>query len=234
MSGPVSLDSLDLAALLCSRVCHDLISPVGAIVNGLEVLEDDNDESTRNFALDLIKKSARQASARLQFCRLAFGAAGSAGAQVDLGDAETVARGFLEDDKTKLAWNLPRLLLPKNRVKLLLNLLLLAGQTIPRGGTMTVDPIGSGETMGFKLQAAGLNARIPQAVPGLLSGESSGHPVDAHAIQPFFAGMLARACGLNIAMAMNGEGVVLTADSAGAGSSAAPAEAADRAASLIR
>jgi len=234
MSGPVSLDSLDLAALLCSRVCHDLISPVGAIVNGLEVLEDDNDESTRNFALDLIKKSARQASARLQFCRLAFGAAGSAGAQVDLGDAETVARGFLEDDKTKLAWNLPRLLLPKNRVKLLLNLLLLAGQTIPRGGTMTVDPIGSGETMGFKLQAAGLNARIPQAVPGLLSGESSGHPVDAHAIQPFFAGMLARACGLNIAMAMNGEGVVLTADSAGAGSSAATAEAADRAPSLIR
>ncbi|MFL6803529.1 MAG: histidine phosphotransferase, partial [Xanthobacteraceae bacterium] len=87
MAGPVSLDSLDLAALLCSRVCHDLISPVGAIVNGLEVLEDDNDESTKNFALDLIKKSARQASARLQFCRLAFGAAGSAGAQIDLGDA---------------------------------------------------------------------------------------------------------------------------------------------------
>src|SRR4029453_2087734 len=76
MSGPIVLESLDLAALLCSRVCHDLISPVGAIVNGLEVLEDDNDESTRTFALDLIKKSARQASARLQFCRLAFGAAG--------------------------------------------------------------------------------------------------------------------------------------------------------------
>src|SRR5262245_32975159 len=147
MSGPAVPDSLDLAALLCSRVCHDLISPVGAIVNGLEVLEDDNDESTKTFALDLIKKSARQASARLQFC-----AAGSAGAQIDLGDAESVARGFLEDDKTKLAWNLPRLLLPKNRVKLLLNLLLLGGQTIPRGGTMTVDPLGEAETMGFKVR----------------------------------------------------------------------------------
>src|SRR3954464_15658257 len=114
MSGPSpagSPDMLELAALLCSRVCHDLISPVGAIVNGLEVLEDDNDESTKNFALDLIKKSARQASARLQFCRLAFGAAGSAGAQIDLGDAESVGRGFLEDDKTKISWNLPRLLL---------------------------------------------------------------------------------------------------------------------------
>src|SRR4051794_30380712 len=101
MSGPIVLESLDLAALLCSRVCHDLISPVGAIVNGLEVLEDDNDESTKTFALDLIKKSARQASARLQFCRLAFGAAGSAGAQIDLGDAESVGRGVPPGDKTK-------------------------------------------------------------------------------------------------------------------------------------
>jgi histidine phosphotransferase ChpT len=212
MSGPVSLDSLDLAALLCSRVCHDLISPVGAIVNGLEVLEDDNDESTKNFALDLIKKSARQASARLQFCRLAFGAAGSAGAQIDLGDAESVARGFLEDDKTKIAWNLTRVLLPKNRVKLLLNLLLLAGQTIPRGGTMTIDPIGEGDSMGFKVTTSGLNARIPQAVPGLLSGEGTEHGVDAHAIQPLFAGMLARACGLNVALSANGDGILLTAD----------------------
>jgi histidine phosphotransferase ChpT len=214
MSGPVVLESLDLAALLCSRVCHDLISPVGAIVNGLEVLEDENDESTKTFALELIKKSARTASARLQFCRLAFGAAGSAGAQIDLGDAEAVARGFLEDDKTKLTWNLTRVLLGKNRIKLLLNLLILAGQTIPRGGTLMVDPIGEGDSMGFKVTSSGLNSRIPQAVPGLLSGEPSGHAVDAHAIQPFYAGMLARACGLEVALAAVADGVVITANPA--------------------
>ena len=107
MSG-TAIDALDLAALLCSRVCHDLISPVGAIVNGLEVLEEEKDEATKTFALDLIKKSAGTASAKLQFCRIAFGAAGSAGAQIDLGDAESIARGFLEDEKTKLDWNLPR------------------------------------------------------------------------------------------------------------------------------
>src|SRR5262249_60434072 len=101
-----SLEMLDLAALLCSRVCHDLISPVGALVNGLEVLEDDNDQEMKTFALDLIKKSARQASARLQFCRLAFGAAGSAGAAIDLGNAEEGGRGLLEDDKGKPAGNL--------------------------------------------------------------------------------------------------------------------------------
>src|SRR5882757_11006241 len=117
MSGQVTLDALDLAALLCSRVCHDLISPTGAIVNGLEVLEEkDSDEETKTFALDLIKKSAKTASARLQFCRLAFGAAGSSAAQIDLGDAEGMARGSF-DDKTKVTWRLPRVLLPKNRVK---------------------------------------------------------------------------------------------------------------------
>ena len=113
---PVTLEALDLAALLCSRVCHDLISPVGAVVNGVEVMEDDADEQTKAFAIELIKKSATTASARLQFCRIAFGAAGSAGASIDLGDAEGVARGMLEDEKTKLTWSLPRVLLPKNRV----------------------------------------------------------------------------------------------------------------------
>ena len=85
-----------------------------------------------------------------------------------------MARGFIEDDKTKLTWNLPRVLLPKNRVKLLLNMLMIARQTIPRGGMLTVDPIGEGETMGFRITAAGLNARIPQAIAGLLAGESDG------------------------------------------------------------
>jgi histidine phosphotransferase ChpT len=210
MSGS-PIEALDLAALLCSRVCHDLISPVGAIVNGLEVLEEAKDEETKTFALDLIKKSAGNASAKLQFCRIAFGAAGSAGAQLDLGDAQTIARGFLEDDKTKLAWNLPRLLLAKNRVKLLLNMLLIAGQAIPRGGQLTVDPIGSGDSMGFKVSATGSNAKFLPAVPGLLTGDTGPDALDAHRIQPFYAGLLAKACGINAGIAMEGDAVVVTA-----------------------
>jgi histidine phosphotransferase ChpT len=209
MSAP-PLPALDLAALLCSRVCHDLISPVGAVVNGLEVLDEAKDEANKTFALDLIKKSAGTASAKLQFCRIAFGAGGSAGAQIDLGDAEKIARGFLEDDKTKIAWNLPRALLPKNRVKLLLNMLLIAQQTIPRGGQLTVDAIGSGESMGFKVSAAGANAKVPPAVASLLAGEA-GDGLDAHRIQPFYAGLLARDCGVKAAMAMEGEAVVVSA-----------------------
>jgi histidine phosphotransferase ChpT len=203
-------DALELAALLCSRVCHDLISPVGAIVNGLEVLDDNPKPEDRDFALDLIRKSAKTASARLQFCRLAFGAAGSAGAQIDLGDAQNMARGHIEDGKITITWNLPRLLLPKNRVKLLLNMLIIAQQTIPRGGTLTIDPIGDGETMSFRVTSAGLNARLPQNIADLLSVSSTAS-VDAHAVQPYYTRLLAQACGLTVTLAPDGEKVIVTA-----------------------
>ena len=209
-SAPVAPDALDLAALLCSRVCHDLISPVGAIVNGLEVLDDAKNADDRDFALNLIRKSARSASAKLQFCRLAFGAAGSAGAQIDPGDAEKMTRGFLEDEKTKVAWNLPRTLQPKNRVKLLLNMLIIAQQTIPRGGTLTVDAQGQGEAAGFSIRAAGLNARLPQNIADQLGGAHQG-AIDAHAVQPYYTRLLAQASGLRATLAMDGDAVMVSA-----------------------
>jgi histidine phosphotransferase ChpT len=208
-SSASAADALDLAALLCSRVCHDLISPVGAIVNGLEVLDDNPKPEDRDFALDLIRKSAKTASARLQFCRLAFGAAGSAGAQIDLGDAQNMAKGHIEDGKVTLNWNLPRLLLPKNRVKLLLNMLVIAQQTIPRGGTLTIDPVGEGETMSFRVTAAGLNARMPQPIVDILA--SSGVATDAHAVQPYYTRLLAQACGLTVKLEPEGDTVIVSA-----------------------
>jgi histidine phosphotransferase ChpT len=211
VSGPIAIGALDLAALLCSRVCHDLISPVGAIVNGIEVMDENKDEETKTFALDLIKKSAYQASAKLQFCRLAFGAAGSAGAQIDLGDAEKAARGLLEDNKTTLVWNPPHQLLAKNLVKLLLNMLMIGAGAIPRGGTLTVDPAPGGEgAAGFVVTASGLNARLSPATTELLSG-SPAEAVDAHGIQPLYAGILARDCGLALSAASEDATVVLTA-----------------------
>ena len=206
VTGPIAISALDLAALLCSRVCHDLISPVGAIINGLEVLEEDKNEETKTFALDLIKKSARQASAKLQFCRLAFGAAGSAGAQIELGDAERAARDLIEDGKTTIVWNLPRGLVEKNRAKLLLNMMLVGAGAIPRGGTLTVDPAGAG----YRVTAAGLNARLTPATAELLAA-SPAQTVDAHAIQPVYTGMLAQDCRLTVAVTPAAEAVVVEA-----------------------
>lgn len=208
---PLAVSALDLGALLCSRVCHDVISPVGAIVNGLEVLEDENAADMRDVALDLIAKSARQASARLQFTRLAFGAAGSVGARLDLGDAEQVARPVIEDQRTALEWSLPRELVPKNRVKLLLNLILLAGTTIPRGGIIRVTGSGEGDAIAFALVSTGQNARIPQAIASLALGVVPEGGLDAHSIQPFYAALLAQECGLAIAFAQDGDTVTVSA-----------------------
>jgi histidine phosphotransferase ChpT len=203
------LDSLDLAALLCSRVCHDVISPVGAIVNGLEVLEDEKDPEMRGFALDLIRKSAETASARLQFCRLAFGAAGSAGASIDTGDAEAVVRGLFADAKTRLEWNVPRVLMPKNRVKLILNLCLIAAGAIPRGGVLAVAETGEGS--GLSVKARGPNAKLAAATPGLLQGTPEHASIDAHAIQPFYAGLVARAAAMTLHVGVEADAVTIEA-----------------------
>lgn len=208
----VTLDALDLAALLCSRVCHDVISPVGAIVNGLEVLEED-DPGMRDFALDLIQKSAKQASARLQFARLAFGAAGSAGASIDLGDAEAVARGMFGDEKLSLTWAAPRALFPKNKVKLLLNLVTIATGAVPRGGAIDVAVAGDADTCAFTLKAKGPHARIPAGAEGLLAGSPESGAVDAHGILAYYAGLVARAAGMEVALRIEGDTVTVSATS---------------------
>ena len=219
-----ALDSLDLAALLSSRVCHDVISPVGAIVNGLEVLEEEKDQEMRGHALALIKSSAQEASSRLQFCRLAFGAAGSKGSSIDTGDAENVARQLLADERTRLHWNVPRVLLPKNKVKLLLNLCLIADASIPRGGDISISAKGEDDDMSFHVQAKGVNARVTPGVASLLSGEPEDGSVDARAIQAYYAGLVARSCGLEVSLALSGDVVTIEAKPIAAEASESPRE----------
>jgi histidine phosphotransferase ChpT len=219
-----ALDSLDLAALLSSRVCHDVISPVGAIVNGLEVLEEEKDQEMRGHALALIKSSAQEASSRLQFCRLAFGAAGSKGSSIDTGDAENVARQLLADERTRLDWNVPRVLLPKNKVKLLLNLCLIADASIPRGGDISISAKGEDDDMSFHVQARGVNARVTPGVASLLSGEPEDGSVDARAIQAYYAGLVARSCGLEVSLALAGDVVTIEAKPIAAEASESPRE----------
>ena len=208
---PVELESLDLAALISSRLCHDVISPVGAIVNGLEVLDEEKDPAMREIALDLVKKSAQQASARLQFARLAFGAAGSAGAQIDTGDAEQVARGVIADGKSELSWTGPRLLLPKNKVKLLLNLLTIAVSTVPRGGKIDVYIEGSDPDISFRIVTTGPMVRVPNNVVDLISGNPENGHVDAHVIQPFYTGLVARAANMAVTLDAETDSVVIAA-----------------------
>lgn len=201
------LSDVDLAALLCSKVCHDIISPVGAIANGLEVLDDEDDEGMREVALNLIRSSARQASAKLQFCRMAFGASGSAGASLDFGEAEQVARAFVGDDKVRLGWDSPRELRPKGEIKLLLNMVLMALGALPRGGTLEV--MVAGRT--FAVRAAGQGAKVPDATRAVLEGRTVADEIDPRLVQIYYATRLAAETGLELAMAMDGPDAVVLA-----------------------
>jgi histidine phosphotransferase ChpT len=212
-TAPVTLEGLDLAALLCSRVCHDVISPVGAIVNGIE-LYDSGDASMKEFSIDLVRKSSRQASARLQFARIAFGAAGSAGAMIDTGDAANVAKAFFSDEKVSLTWEMARALLPKNQVKLLLNLVMIAAHAIPRGGVIAVTGVVTGEQGDFTITAIGVNARIPHNAEDLIAGNGPNGAIDAHAVQPFYTGLIARAARMSVSFAIDGEAVTIKASPA--------------------
>jgi histidine phosphotransferase ChpT len=208
MADVLTLKASDLAALLCSRVCHDIISPVGAINNGLELLDEGGADED---AMRLIRTSARNASARLQFARLAFGAAGSANMQIDTGDAHSVAVAFLANEKPELEWTGSRALLPKNKVKLLLNLLLIANAAIPRGGKLVVELEDLEAQPRFTLKANGPMVRVPSRFLELHSGQVSEEPIDAHSVQFYYTLLLARESGMNIGIRAGAEEIVLTA-----------------------
>ena len=205
------ISAMDLAALLCSKVCHDIISPVGAIANGLELMDDGSDAETKEVAMGLIRSSAGNASARLQFARIAFGAAGSAGANIDTGDAQNVAQGyFAQEKKTSLEWSGERAIMPKNKVKLLLNMLLAGLSAIPRGGVVRAeieDPNGSPR---FRITAQGTNARVPPVLLDLMNGTFS-EQLDAHAVQPLYTLKLAEAAEMKLEVRLEGDAVVFSA-----------------------
>ncbi|MBO6639765.1 MAG: histidine phosphotransferase [Roseitalea sp.] len=198
----------ELASLLCSRVCHDIISPVGAINNGLELLDDGGADAD---AMDLIRTSAVNASARLQFARIAFGAAGSAGVEIDTGDAQAVALAFMKGEKADFTWTAERALLPKNQVKLVLNLILVANGSIPRGGTLDCAiETGSGAPV-ITLRAAGKLMRIPQKFADFLDGRFDDEPIDAHSVQFFYTLLLANEAGMTVVAEMADDAITYTA-----------------------
>jgi histidine phosphotransferase ChpT len=208
MADIFTLTAPELAALLCSRVCHDIISPVGAINNGLELLDEGGADED---AMRLIRTSARNASARLQFARIAFGAAGSAGMQIDTGDAQSVAIAFYANEKPEFSWEGERALLPKNKVKLLLNLTMIANGGIPRGGRLNVSLQDLQTSPRFVLTANGPMVRVPAKFLEMHSGVRPEEPVDAHSVQAYYTLLLAREAGMSIEIRANAEEIVLTA-----------------------
>ena len=204
------MNDLEFAAMLVSRVCHDLVSPVGAVVNGLEVLEDERDASMRADALKLVTSSAEQAAARLQFARVAFGAAGSAGAELDLTEVGRTMKGLVHGGKTELEWKAASLNWPKDWAKLLMNATLLALDSLPRGGKVVVETSKDPAAPGFTVRAAGTNARILEEVEKAALGEPV-MPLDGRSIQAYLTHKLSRSLNAGLTLSTRDGTVELVA-----------------------
>ncbi len=212
MSQRAQPTDLELAALISSKICHDVIGPVGAIYNGLEILDEDDNADARNYALDVIRNVTEQASARLQFARFAFGAAGSAGAVIDLGTAEQISRGFVGKGKHRLTWKIPPGHMGKDRVKLLLNLIASAITALPRGGDIEVNMVGTLEAPSFAIICRGTSARPPQHL-GEFLGSGPAPQLDAMTIQAYYTWRLSGTAGMLLEIHKDGADIVLTARS---------------------
>jgi histidine phosphotransferase ChpT len=205
------MDDIDIAALLVSRVCHDLVSPVGAVVNGLEVLEDESDLAMRADALRLVAASAEQASARLQFARLAFGAAGSVGAELDLAEVGRVTAGLLKGGRVELIWNMESVNWPKDWAKLLMNGVLIVTDCLPRGGTVIVERTDGPGLLRFCITGTGSMVRLSPESERALAGESAAG-LDGRSIQPYLTSRLAKNLGAKLSSVATGAGIRLSAE----------------------
>jgi len=135
----MTIDPLELASLIASRLCHDMLSPVGALNNGLELLADEKDPEMRKHCFALLEQSARISADKLRFFRLAFGAAGGFDSMVPLDEPRAVVDALVaNNDRVKIVWNLAGDALPKAAVKTLLNLALIGIEALVRGGTLDI------------------------------------------------------------------------------------------------
>lgn len=205
------MSDIEFAAFLVSRVCHDLVGPLGAVVNGLEVLEDERDAAMRADALKIVTSSAEQALARLQFLRIAFGAAGSAGAELDLGEVGRLVMGLVAGSKVEVEWKAAPVHWPKNWAKLLMNAAFLAADCLPRGGKVMVETSEDPAAPAFVVRATGPHARVLEDVEKAVRGDSAATPHDARGIQPYLTHRLARAVNAGLTLTSGENNVILEA-----------------------
>ena len=170
-----AVNALELASLLCSRLCHDLMSPVGALNNGLELLADETDPEMREKCLELLGDSARATANKLKFFRLAFGAGGGFGDEIDTGEAQAALEGlFGSEGKIELGWVVEDDKLPKGAIRLLLNLALLAGDALVRGGRLDVGAERGGGAIELAVRAEGPRILLDPVLRETLATGGSG------------------------------------------------------------
>ena len=192
---PAEMAADQLAGLLCARLCHDLVSPVSALSAALSVLDDSSASDMHEDAMDLVRESARQSQAKLEFSGIAFGAAGSAPGILDTRELQRLVEGMFSASKPDIVWKVEAAGLEKSAARLLLNLSMLAVDSVPRGGTVTIEATESGGSSRLRLVSEGRRARLEEAVIRALDGLKPENGFDGRSIQPYYAGLIARSAG---------------------------------------
>ncbi|MEQ8347699.1 MAG: histidine phosphotransferase family protein [Sneathiellaceae bacterium] len=167
------MTSLKLAGLMCSRLCHDLAGPIGALQNGIELMAEDDDPDLQAQALDLVALASSQAGRKLRFYRLVFGAGLAGGEDLAVAECRGALEGLLDGGRIQVAWTVPDGGWPRPLGRLLLALALIASQGMPRGGRLEVAPSGSAAPElagGLSIACDGTGAALDGGLVGFLSG----------------------------------------------------------------
>lgn len=194
------MKAVDLASLLCSRLCHDLMSPVGALNNGIELLADEQDPEMRAQCLDLLGDSARATANKLKFFRLAFGAGGGFGEFIDANEAKVALQGiFGAERRIELGWMVADHKLSKGAMKLLLNLALIAGDALVRGGRLDIGTETTGSGLEIAIRGEGPRIMLDASLREMLSrGAQEGAEIEPRVAGAWLAQALAKEAGGSI------------------------------------
>jgi histidine phosphotransferase ChpT len=203
------MNEVDFASLLCSRLCHDLLSPIGALNNGIELLADETDPEMRERCLELLAESARVSANKLKFFRLAFGAAGGFGDLIDPREAQVAIEGlFGGDGKVQVGWLVNQSALSKTAIKVLMNLALIAGDALVRGGRLDVGAERRGNTTEIAIRAEGPRLAVDPEIAATFNGEVEESALTPRAAAAWLARSLAIENGGSVQLSIE-DGVLL-------------------------
>ncbi len=204
------MKSHEFASLLCSRLCHDLLSPVGALNNGIELLADEHDPEMRARCLDLLGESARASANKLKFFRLAFGAAGGFADEVDAREARAAIEGlFGADGRIQLGWMVDEPVISKAALKVLLNIALIAGDALVRGGSLDVGAEKHDHGLDIVVRAQGSRIVLDPELRKVLAGETSEDEVAPRAAAAWLVHCLVQEGGGQIQLADEQDGLLI-------------------------
>ena len=185
-----NLLATDLASLISSRICHDLISPIGALNTAIEVLDDTESKEMHEDALKLIKLAASEASAKLSYLRIALGTNSTSKGVMKLDKLKLITENMFNTEKFSFNWDVSEIKLEKSIARILLNILMLSIQSIPRGGKVTIKIEEKYDKLKLVTSANGIKSRLDKQTEDAFKGIIPSEEIDGRVIQSFFTGVL--------------------------------------------